>query len=144
MAIPEFKRTHVKFEGGDDINGKFVEAQTVKVLSALPDQGEDDEEADMWRVKLENGDIRTVDGCDLSPHPEAKTTNVEAVAHLMEWASTPFAQVFLMEAAIRYADQVLADEDETRKQMANHFISGDLMIHTAHEVRDYLNAHLKP
>lgn len=71
MAIPAFKRTHVQFTGGDDIHGKYIEAQPVKVLNAVADQGEDDEEADLWRVKLANGDIRTVEGYDMHPHPRS-------------------------------------------------------------------------
>jgi hypothetical protein len=143
MTIPAFKRTHVQFTGGDDIHGKYVEAQPVKVLNAVADQGEEDEEADLWRVKLANGDIRTVEGYDMHPHPEAPTTNVEAITHLMEHGQTAFTQAFILEAAIRYADQLLADEAASLKQMEGAFISGELVISTAHEVRDYLNAHLK-
>ena len=143
MTIPAFKRTHVQFTGGDDIHGKYVEAQLVKVLSAVPDQGEDDEEADMWRVKLASGDIRTVDGCDMHPHPEAPATNIEAITHLMTWGQTAFTQAFIVESAMRYADQLLADEAKSRADLADGFISADLIISTAHEVRDYLSAHLK-
>ncbi len=146
MTIPKFKRTVTKFQGGEsprhatDLMGRtdYVDECDVDIIKCVS------AENDLWRVRAHDsrGDFLAF-GEDMHPHPEAPATNVEAVTHLMEYGSTAFVQAFLMEGAIRYADQVLADEAETRKQMANHFISPDLMIATANEVRDYLNAHLK-
>lgn len=147
MAIPKFKRTETKFMGGDcprhatDLMGRtdYVDECDVDILKCVS------VEHDLWRVSAHDsrGDFLAY-GDDMHPHPEAHPTNVEAVTHLMEHGSTAFVQAFLMEGAIRYADQVLADEAATREAMKNHFISPDLMINTATEVRDYLNDHLKP
>lgn len=147
MAIPKFKRTATMFNGGDcprhinDLMGRtdYEEPGEVKIVKCV------NEAEDIWLVRMMEGrGTIYAYGDDMTPHPESKATNIEAVTHLMEHGATAFTQAFLMEAAIRYADQVLADEEETRKQMANHFITPDLMIATAREVRDYLNAHLKP
>lgn len=150
MTIPKFERKRTRFMGGEcprhinDLMGRTeyedeCEVEIVKLAKA----GDD-----IWKVRHvgSTGDKGTfyAYGEDMHPHPEAHATNVEAMAHLMEHATTAFTQVFIMEGAKRYADQVLADEAATREQMAHTFISADLMIDSAKEVRDYITAHLAP
>lgn len=141
-----FKRKFTEFTGGDcprsayDLAGRhdYEDAERVEILKCL------NEDEDVYSVRGPRGTY-SVYGHDLSPHPDAHETNVEAVTRLMENGSTAFVQAFLMEGAIRYAEQVLKDEAATRAQMGEHgFISADLMIDTAKEVRDFLTHHLTP
>lgn len=143
MAIPKFKRTTTKFDGGEcprhatDLMGRtdYIDQCDVDILKCVS------AENDLWRVRAHDsrGDFLAY-GDDMTPRPDAPATNIELVAHLMQWGQTAFTQAFIIEAAIRYADQVLEDEAATREAMANHFISPDLMISTAREVRDCLTA----
>lgn len=149
MTFPKFERKRTHFNGGDcprhvnDLMGRadYEDECDVDILKCV------NATEDLWRVRVvgagQTGEFLAY-GDDMHPHPEAHATNVEAVAHLMEHASTAFTQVFILEAAVRYADQVLADEAETRKQMEHGFISADLMLNTAKEVRAYITDHLKP
>lgn len=142
MTIPKFKRETTKFDGGDcprninDLLGRFdpEEPGEVAIIKCV------NEDEDLWKVRRPNGEYFHAYGDDMTPRPDAPATNIEFVSHLMTWGQTAFTQAFIIEAAIRYADQVLADEDKTREQMANHLISPDLMISTAREVRDFLTA----
>lgn len=146
MTIPKFKRVATMFNGGDcprhinDLMGRheYEEPGEVKIVKCV------NEAKDIWLVRMMEGrGTIYAYGDDMTPHPESKATNIEAVAHLMEHGQTAFTQAFILEAAIRYADQLLADEAASLKAMEGSFISGALVISTAHEVRDYLNAHLK-
>jgi hypothetical protein len=141
-----FKRKVTSFTGGDcprsafDLAGRHDHNDAEPRVEIVKCQNEDE---DLWLVCGPHGNFSAY-GHDLHPHPEAHETNVEAVTRLMENGSTAFVQAFIMEGAIRYAEQVLKDEAATREQMAGGFITADLMIDTAKEVRKFLKDHLKP
>lgn len=64
----------------------------------------------------------------------SQLTNVGLVnRYLKDCRAGVLAQCFLIEAVNRYAAQVLADEAETKRQMAESFVSGEAWIVAAKE-----------
>ena len=130
-----FKRTHAHYEGNTTVCNVWLPAQRVKICG-LHDSGNDyPEEDDMWRIQTPDGQSYVVDGCDLTPHPNAPATNAERFDHLCTWES-PLVQLFLVDAVCKMADAVLANPDETRRQMENSMVNAEAWLQAAQVVKE--------
>lgn len=68
-----------------------------------------------------------------SPVPDSRT-NIELITDYITFSRTgALAQLLVVEALNRYTQQILADEAETRRQMAHSFINGEAWIAAARE-----------
>ena len=62
-------------------------------------------------------------------------TNTEFLTHLMDFSPAgPMAQMFIIEAIRKYAEQVSENEDQIIKQMEGGFVSGEAWVHTAKSI----------
>lgn len=66
---------------------------------------------------------------------KGRPTNIDKVVDYMTFGS-PMRQIFVMEALRRYATDILADKDATRKQCEKTFINGDALIEVAENWKD--------
>ena len=65
-------------------------------------------------------------------------TNSERLDDFLSYGS-PMNQAFLIEAVCRYADEILSDEAEVRKQMEDSFISPESWISAAKSAREHFD-----
>lgn len=100
-----FKRLEATFNGHEDSAGRevYFNGETVRIIG--PRVGQEDD--DLYIIEA-HGKRHTVDGCDLSPHPESEETNVEFIERVMESAS-PLNQAFVLQAVEEFAKAVLAE-----------------------------------
>ncbi len=99
-----------------------------------PDDDDDDGNP-RWLIALPNdgGRIRTVFACELSPEPDAPQTVAEQIEHFLTW-NHPLLHAFVIEALIKYSDQIIENREQVIENMKNSFISGDAWVHCAEEV----------
>lgn len=57
-------------------------------------------------------------------------TNIEKITNFLEYGSS-LNQAFVIEACSRYANELLADANETRRLMAGSFINPDVWLSCA-------------
>ena len=98
----------------------------VKVVN----QDEDEDGEDIFSIHLPNGVGRVVFADELNPRPDAPETIPEAIEHLLMF-SHPICHGFVLEALGRYAEQTLADPDETRRQLAGGLIGAEAWLEAA-------------
>lgn len=139
----QFKRTTTTFQGGDITissgNGRsgYYPEQPVKIIRPVI-AGDDDEE-DMFEVEFYNVGRAIVDGCDLHPHPNAKATNAEFMAWLVEDASpNPLMQGFVPEAVAKYAEMCLAKPEKFADDKQS-VVNGKAWLGVAQEALDAIN-----
>jgi hypothetical protein len=99
--------------------------------------------SDGWRIRLPiTGKQVNVFADDLKPYPDAPETLQERTDRLLSFYH-PMTAGFFVEALLRYADQVLEDEEETRKQMCSGLVGGDAWIEAAKAVREVFDDRAK-
>lgn len=144
MSKVPFQHQITTLEGGSyAVRGRMVdfERQPVKiVMRPLPDTVEEDE--DLYIVETYAGLRLQVPGHELRPHPDAHATNEEAMAHIMQWASSPLVHVFIFDAITKFADKVLADPDAVREAMKDGFVNPQAWLDAAAEAKAGVAAHL--
>lgn len=140
MTALKFKRTETRAHGTTD-NGIYLDGAVVRIVDKAkrrnPSEFDDPDDHDVWRVQF--GDhIHEIDGCDLSPHPEAPATNEELVAFHFQWSRYgAMGQAFVMEAILKYASQVMLMSYEERAAMEKGFIHPDLWQACAREALEF-------
>ena len=67
-------------------------------------------------------------------NPQPKS-NVQKIAEYMEYGN-PLKQAFVIEACSRYANELLKDMNETRRQMRGSFINPNAWLDCAQTWRD--------
>lgn len=118
-----------KFRRATTYNGEHSNFNDVSVI-VQADKGEDDD-GDLWLIQLPiTGKQVTVYGDELSPAPADPELFIERLTRLVTFHH-PLLTGFVAEAIGRYADQVLADPEETKRQMATGFISGEAWLECA-------------
>ena len=70
---------------------------------------------------------------------KACKTNTDIVAHIMEWGSTPMVQSFIIDAITKHSKQVIDNEETVIEQMKDSFVSGELWVHCAKEIKGKLD-----
>jgi malonyl CoA-acyl carrier protein transacylase len=64
-----------------------------------------------------------------------KINNPKLKKLIQESNDNPFISAFIIQAVDRYANEVLADKEETKRQMANSIVSPLLWISVAEEIK---------
>lgn len=144
----KFQRQTTTFVGGTiNINGVDVEVgeQPVQIIMEL--ESADDDVEDLWAVRFYGPHPVTVhvDGCDLHPHPDARATNAEFMAWLVENGSpNPLIQGFVPEAVAKYAEIIIADADKLRKQSGeNPLVNPEAWLSVAKDALDAINTNYR-
>lgn len=127
------KRKESTFTGGMTHAGIEMARQPVRIIKC------DDDEEDIWIVEsAATGKRHRVDGCDLSPHPDDRMTNVEFVTKMMEWGTGgPLLQAFILNAIEQQAKATVA---HTAEELETGFISGKAWRDCALEALGWLAA----
>jgi hypothetical protein len=137
-----FKRTQAEFTGEESRSGHDLTRYTgTKVEIVRMIQQPNDDHDGHYDVRM-GGKTYAVYGDDLHPHPDARPTNEEFMAHLMAWATTPMTHAFIFDAICKHADRILSDEAAVHKAMAGSLIGSQTWIDSAREARDAVNEHL--
>lgn len=63
--------------------------------------------------------------------------NVEFVKELMEFSKFgTLSQIFIIEAILRYANEIVENQEKVKKEMHRHFIHPDAWIGAASEIKE--------
>ena len=144
----KFKRTVTTFQGGDirvtsgpRTGNAYCPEQPVKIIRAIPETG-DEEQDDRFEVEFYNLGRAIVGGEDLHPHPDARATNAEFMAHLIEGHPNPLIQGFIPEAVAKYCEFCLQDPKQFDEK-PGQIINGPAWLRLAGEVLEEINANYK-
>lgn len=139
--VNQFKRKTTEFQGGEvkfGMTRRELGQQPVRIIRPVGDPDED-----VFEVEFFNIGFAKVDGCDLHPHPDARATNAEFMAWLVESASpNPLMQGFVPEAVAKYAEFCLAKPEKFADDKQS-VVNGKAWLGVAQEALDAITANYK-
>jgi hypothetical protein len=149
VNVNTFKRTTTTFQGGDVTitsgarrGNAYCPEQPVQIIREVPDNGNEDDD-DRFEVEFYNLGRAIVGGEDLHPHPNARATNAEFMAWMVESATpNPLMQGFIPEAVAKYAEFCL-DDPKQFEDKPHSIINGAAWLEMARIARDTITANYK-
>lgn len=104
-----------------------------KVPVAVLNTDEDADGETRYTIRLPiTNQVRVVYEDELTPRPDAPATVAEQIEQLLTWGH-PLLHAFVIEAILRYAEQIVENREQVIADMANSIVHGPAWVGCAEE-----------